>query len=196
MLNTFLFCEILQIAKETLWSKFAYVNLKLYADGAEEKCAEVEYTDMSRLSEEDFQALKESLVERINMFERKMLEWEGLVSGTKTTVYKQQLYKLGNRLHDWAQSWQRLKQIAEVRRGEEAERAGTDEERGESGEGPTRPGMQSQLTNATSVLSTEASPNFPYTPPQTPQSIPGMHLGAYSFRSVLNEPVCLHFQET
>lgn len=73
------YTEILQIAKERLWSKFAYVNLKLYADGAEEKCAEVEDTDMSRLSEEYFQALRESFGERISMLERKVLEWEGLV---------------------------------------------------------------------------------------------------------------------
>lgn len=92
------YTKTLQVAKETLWSKFAYVDLKLYADGAEEKCAELEDTDVSRLPEEEFQALHESLVERISMFEQQVLGWEGLVPGTKTTVYKQQLYKLRNRL--------------------------------------------------------------------------------------------------
>ncbi|CAL8311272.1 unnamed protein product [Merluccius merluccius] len=126
------YTETLQLAKETLWTKFGYVDIKLYADGAEEKCAEVENIDMKELTEE---VLRDSLVERLNMFERKVLEWESLVSGAKTTVYKQQLYKLGNRLHDWW--WQKLKRTEELGKGEEAEEVGTDGERSESGEGPS-----------------------------------------------------------
>ncbi|KAL2076309.1 hypothetical protein ACEWY4_028093 [Coilia grayii] len=64
---------------------------------------------MKMLLEEEYQVLKESLSERIHMLERKVLEWEGLVDGSKIKVYKQQLYDLGNRLREWAQSWKRLK---------------------------------------------------------------------------------------
>lgn len=81
------------------------------------------------------------------------------------------------------QSWQRSKQTAEVSRREEVEKADTDEEHGESTEASARAGLQSQLPSATPVSSTETSPNFPYDPPQ---SIPGMNLGAYSFRPQIN----------
>ena len=114
------YTDTLRLAKETLWFKFAYVEIKLYADGAEEKCAEVEYTDVKELPEEDCQVLRESLEERISMLERKVLEWETIVSEAKTTVYKQQLYNLGNRLHDWVQSWKKLKRTEELDGGEEA----------------------------------------------------------------------------
>ena len=114
------YTDTLRLAKETLWFKFAYVEIKLYADGAEEKCAEVEYTDVKELPEEDCQVLRESLEERISMLERKVLEWETIVSEAKTTVYKQQLYNLGNRLHDWVQSWKKLKRTDELDGGEEA----------------------------------------------------------------------------
>ncbi|CAL8332781.1 unnamed protein product [Arctogadus glacialis] len=114
------YTDTLRLAKETLWFKFAYVEIKLYADGAEEKCAEVERTDVNELPEEDCQVLRESLEERISMLERKVLEWETIVSEAKTTVYKQQLYNLGNRLHDWVQSWKKLKRTEELDGGEEA----------------------------------------------------------------------------
>lgn len=74
------------------------------------------------------------------MLERKVLEWEGLVSGTKTMVYKQQLYNLDNRLRDWAQSWTKLKSSK------------LDEE-------PTGAGMQPPLPSGTPV------PNTSYAPP-------------------------------
>ncbi|CAL8263470.1 unnamed protein product [Arctogadus glacialis] len=74
------YTDTLRLAKETLWFKFAYVEIKLYADGAEEKCAEVERTDVNELPEEDCQVLRESLEERISMLERKVLEWETIVS--------------------------------------------------------------------------------------------------------------------
>ena len=114
------YTDTLRLAKETLWFKFAYVKIKLYVDGTEEKCAEVEYTDVKELPEEDCQVLRESLEERISMLERKVLEWETIVSEAKTTVYKQQLYNLGNRLHDWVQSWKKLKRTEELDGGEEA----------------------------------------------------------------------------
>lgn len=69
---------------------------------------------MKELPKEDCEVLRETLVERISMLEQKVHEWESLVSGIKITVYKQQLYKLGNRLHDWVQSWQKLKQTEKV----------------------------------------------------------------------------------
>ena len=114
------YTETLQLAKETLWFKFAYVEIKLYADGAEEECAEVESTDVKELPEEDRQILRESLEERISMLERKVLEWETIVSEAKTTVYKQQLYNLGNRLHGWVRRWKKLKRTEELDGGEEA----------------------------------------------------------------------------
>ena len=171
------YTETLQLAKETLWSKFAYVDLKLYADGAEEKCTEVESTDVKELPEEDFQVLREGLVERINMLEQKLLEWEALVSGAKTTVYKQQLYKLVNRLHDWVRSWQKLR-TEQVDGGGKVEEAGTDERHSESGVGPTRAGMQNQVPSVTPVPST-GEPAHPYAPTQ---KIPSLHPGAYGFR--------------
>lgn len=160
-----IYTETLQLAKEMLWSKFAHVDRKLYTDGAEEKCAEVENTDVKELPEEDCQVLRESLVERINMLERKVLEWESLDSGAKTIVYKQQLYKLGNRLHDWRQSWQKLRWTEELDGGEEVEEASADGVHSKSGEGPTSP--------QASVF-----PNLPY----APQRIPGTHPGVYGFR--------------
>ncbi|KAL2088697.1 hypothetical protein ACEWY4_015596 [Coilia grayii] len=102
------YTEVLQLARDTLWFKYANDDIQLYADGAERKCAELESTDMKMLLEEEYQVLKESLSERIHMLEQKVLEWEGLVDGSKIKVYKQQLYDLGNRLREWAQSWKRL----------------------------------------------------------------------------------------
>ncbi|XP_065152486.1 uncharacterized protein [Paramisgurnus dabryanus] len=172
------YTETLQLAKETLWTKFAYVEFKLYAEGAEEKCAEVENTDVKELPEEDFQCLREGLGERIKMLEQKVSEWESLVSEAKIAVYRQQLYKLVNRLHDWVRSWEKLKRTEEVVGREEVEEAGADEENSESGEELTGVGTQPQIPSETPIPSTGASA-LPYSPPQR---IPDLHPGAYSFR--------------
>ncbi|XP_076129224.1 uncharacterized protein LOC143110221 [Alosa pseudoharengus] len=169
------YTETLQLAKETLWSKFAYVDLKLYADGAEEKCAEVENTEVKELPEEDFQVLREGLLERIKMLEQKVLEWEGLVAGAKITVYKQQLYKLVNRLHDWVRSWEKVKRTEEV---DEDVEASSDEEQSESGTQPQKTPKAPEDPSVTPVPSPKA-PAFPYAPPQ---NILGLHPGAYGFR--------------
>lgn len=125
------------------------------------------------------------------MLDRKVLEWEGLVSGTKTTVYKQQLYKLRNRLRDWEQSWQKLKQREEINRRVEVEETGSDGEHSKSGEWPTEAGMQPQVPSVDPVPSTgvPTSPNIPSAPPQ---SISGMCPGAYSVRPQISlERTCL-----
>lgn len=158
------YTETLQLAKETLWTKFAYVDLKMYADGVEEKCAEVESAEVKDLPEEDCVALRESLAERIEKLERKVLEWESHVSGAKLIVYKLQLYRLRNRLYDWTQSWQKLKRIEKV--AEEVHSESSGETIRTATQPPTPSGLTPQLSAAA--------------PP--PGSDPGVHLGAYGFR--------------
>ncbi|XP_062390786.1 uncharacterized protein LOC134078694 [Sardina pilchardus] len=161
------YTEALELARETLWSKFAYGDFKLYADGAEEKCTEVEGTDVKKLPQEDFEVLRESLVERIRMLQQKVLEWEGLLSGAKTTAYKQQLYKLGNRLHDWVRSWQKLRRTGELN--------ASDGELSDSGEEP-------RIPNGVPVPA-EPVPVVPASPYAPPQNIPDLHPG---FRPQIN----------
>ncbi|XP_077949972.1 uncharacterized protein LOC144389412 [Gasterosteus aculeatus] len=165
------YTETLQLAKETLWNKFAYVDLKLYADGAEEKCAEMENIEVKELPEEDFQVLREGLLERIKMLELKALEWESLVSGAKITLYKQQLYKLVNRLHDWARSWEKMK------RKEEVEEGSSDEERSKSGTHPQKTPKAPEDPTVTHVPT-----RAPVVSNAPPQSTLGVHPGAYGFR--------------
>ncbi|KAF1380216.1 hypothetical protein PFLUV_G00184520 [Perca fluviatilis] len=128
---------------------------------------------------------KRVLIDEIRALE--VLEWEALVSGAKTTVYKQQLYKLVNRLHDWVRSWQKLKRTEENDGGEEVEEVGTDERHSKSGEGPTRAGMQNLIPSVTPVPST-GEPAHPYVPTQ---SIPSQHPGAYGFRPQISQRTCL-----
>lgn len=173
------YTETLQRAKETLWTKFAFVDLKMYADGAEEKCDEMESIDVKELPREDCEAFRESLTERIGMLERKMLEWESLVSGTKITVYKQLLYKLENRLHDWTQSWQKLK------RTEEVEEAGADEECSESEEEPTGTAIQPPTFPSAFPEPSAATPE-PRAAAPPPESVLSIHPGAYGFRPQIN----------
>ncbi|XP_063074450.1 uncharacterized protein LOC134464998 [Engraulis encrasicolus] len=96
--------ESLQLARETLWSKYASDEIQLYADSAEKECVETERVKVQGLPVTKFEAMRVSVLKKIHMLEEKVLEWEHLIPG-KSTSSKRLLYKLGNRLRDWEKKW-------------------------------------------------------------------------------------------
>ncbi|XP_063049290.1 uncharacterized protein LOC134443433 [Engraulis encrasicolus] len=104
------FTKALQHARETLWSQYAEADIQLHADGAEKKWAEVEATEVKKLSETDHHALKNCLREKIHALEERVLEWDSLIP-VKGMVYHRQVYNLCNKLRDWERSWQKSQRI-------------------------------------------------------------------------------------
>lgn len=98
--------KTLQLARETLWSKFAEPELRPYAEGTEEKCDEVEAIGVEDLQEHVYEALREGLLERIHELEKKVSAWERIISD-KVTHHNQLLYKLRNRARDWELGWRK-----------------------------------------------------------------------------------------
>lgn len=98
------YTETIQLARETLWTKFAQPEIELYAEATEERCKVVEATNIQDLLEHDYEALRDGLLEMIHELEQKVLAWERIVSD-KVTHHKQRLFKLRNRARDWELGW-------------------------------------------------------------------------------------------
>lgn len=66
------YSKALQLARETLWTKFAELEIRLYAEGTKNKCKEVEAASVEDMLEHEFEALREGLLEMIHELERKV----------------------------------------------------------------------------------------------------------------------------
>lgn len=150
------FREAFQLARDTLWTKFASSEIQQHVDGTEEKCKEVEAISFDDMTENDFDSHREGLWETIHDFEQKVLAWERIVSD-KVNPHKQLLYKFRSRVRDWELRWKKSSRTPKPE--------------------PSAAGMQ-QTSNQSSVQisldqhSTSASnqPSAPAAPPS--QSLP------------------------
>ena len=74
------YSDTLQLTREVLYTKFAKPEIQLHVEGTEEKCEEMENKNVADLPENEFEVLRDGLVEGIHELEQKVLAWERLVS--------------------------------------------------------------------------------------------------------------------